>query len=378
MTDIIQDVRDYFTDRFSSPLWLSIIVSWLLINWRLPITAIFESDRFNVSYINFYIDGTNHWCLITLPALIGLAYSIFSSSAKETLELSSKAIRSTIVKLDRSGKWYKSISMDLHNSEIDRLKRRLQKIESEKEQLAELSNENTRLLEEVSQLKSSITEKDIAIQKLSNANEALKEKPPQSIKNTDNKEKIEKIEKITSEDFVKTFENALKDQASPARTGYFLEKIIETMPESTIEIINDPSSKASLLLTLSLLNNNGVYTIEEVVMHSGMMHINKSIQTLLKAELLTNRNGKPIIAEPGIQKLKELKSEASLAYLAEKFKLIDEKTADEVVKLLQDKALDLENIKKSIEFNPNLKAIIDKLISKNLIHKKGTIYFHSP
>lgn len=242
MNDLMQDVRDYLTDRFSSPLWLSIIISWLLINWRLPITAIFESDRFNVSYINFYIDSVDHWCLITLPILFGLAYSIFSSSAKETLELSSKVTRSAIVKLDRSGKLYRSISINQHNSEIDRLKRKLQKIEIEKAEIAELSAELLKTQEENNKLgnNNSILKSEIEIlNQKKNEFEIINNE----LKNS--RQKLSEIKKINEEYFLKNKEldEQLKNNSSHEHKIQKLESEAQTLEREK----NEKANKINLI-----------------------------------------------------------------------------------------------------------------------------------
>lgn len=183
MTDIIQDVRDYFADRFSSPLWISIGVSWLLINWQIPITALFQTENFNVAYIQEYSLNASHWHLITLPFLFGIIYSIFSSSAKETLEVLSKSIRSLIASIDRNGIFYKSISIVEHEKQLSRLKRKIQRIETEKDQLNQaiaenaalteekniLTNSNSNLVLEIENLKSNQT-------KIENTNKELEKK----------------------------------------------------------------------------------------------------------------------------------------------------------------------------------------------------------
>ncbi|MDR7091024.1 hypothetical protein [Cellvibrio fibrivorans] len=390
MTDIIQDVRDYFADRFSSPLWISIIVSWLFINWQLPIAALFETEKFSVAYILEYKSQTTHWCLITIPVILGLAYSILSSSAKETLELLSKTIRNIIAKADRNGRFYKSMSITEHENQISRLKRQLQKIEGEKEQLNELSLENTRLLEEISLLKTKqaeAEEKLLSINELTEKNKTLEKENKKFTRvkiNDTVKQKVapRKISYGTDlVDIINEVENQNTKMVLPNNnidTSSYYEKIINSCSDSTIESLKDPSSRASLLMALELIDNAGSYSIEEIAKNSGFPQKNlyKSINTAQEAGLVGRSSHKPLsITETGKRKLTELRSDESLADIAQALSKINSFTKQEILSLLKNKSINFNAIKEKVNFNKSLLILLDELVNDKKIHKEGSIYF---
>ena len=76
ITDFFKDVRD----RLSNPLFSSFIISWLIINWKIPIALLFYSnqslkiDGYD-SYMNLIISNSSAWKYFGYPLMLAVGYT---------------------------------------------------------------------------------------------------------------------------------------------------------------------------------------------------------------------------------------------------------------------------------------------------------------
>ena len=81
---MLDDVKDFvksFTDRFSSPLFGSFVISWLIINYEIPITLFFYKQNELMldgypSYLHVIWQQSSLWKFGILPIALALAYVI--------------------------------------------------------------------------------------------------------------------------------------------------------------------------------------------------------------------------------------------------------------------------------------------------------------
>jgi hypothetical protein len=366
VTDALQDIRDYFTDRFSSPFWVSFIVTWLLINWELPITAIFETDKFTVTFISAYLAKIQSWYTWQLPALLATTYAIFSSSVKEIIDILSKLIRSIFSYLDRKGKLYKSISLIEHEKEIARLERRLQKENKFKEELAEFSLENKRLEEEISSLRL----------ELKNRQDYQSHNSKLSLENDELIKLISDANNQTDEQQPEDIESKKEESNEPPLT--YFEIIRTSCKKDTIKSFYDINSRENLLLILEIVNNKKFYSVEEMAKNSGMPkgQFGKILNLASQAGLTSGNSNFITLSESGKNKLNELKNDNYLSDLVKALDNIDLLSKSEIISTLRKKSLTLEDIKNTVSFNPNIKTILELLIKDEKIHKEGSVYFY--
>lgn len=78
----LNEILDSIRERFSSPLIFSFLISWLIVNWQIPIAVVFyeSSAPFGIpedllQYITAYSDG---YRLLLWPTLLSLAYTFLS------------------------------------------------------------------------------------------------------------------------------------------------------------------------------------------------------------------------------------------------------------------------------------------------------------
>lgn len=374
MSDVIQDIRDYFADRFSSPFWISFIVAWLIINWQLSITAVFETEKFTVAFISDYLNTANTRALLYFPTLIALAYAIFSGAIKETIDILSKLIRSLFSYIDRKGWLYQSISLIEHEKQISRLKRQLQKIESDKTELAELHTENKNLEEQILNFKAEIKDRtDYHTQnsKLAQENHLLNEKISKlEEKISQHKELLEKPETTNPIDY-KTKNREIKKDTK------LYEKIISRSSDNIQSLLEDPSSLASLFIILYLAKAGHSYNMQEIFDKSGFKNnkVTETINNALDAKLIHIKSEQILPTELGLERYIELMKDKSLSELTQLFELADKETETEILELLKEKALPRKKILQLINFNPNADKVLSQLRETKKITLSGSVYF---
>lgn len=366
MSEVFQDIRDYFADRFSSPFWISFIVTWLVINWELPITAIFETDKFSVTFISEYLAKTQSWYKWQLPTLLAITYAIFSSSVKEIIDILSKLIRSIFSYVDRKGTLYRSISLIEHEKEIARLERRLQKENNSKEQLVEYSQENTILEKEIESLKLELKNRQDYEEQNNKLSAEINEL--RNIIDSKNKEPIR----------IKFSKQQEKSEADNNLT--YIQKIKTHCNQETITLLEDPDSRANMLLMLESFGNSTPYSANEIKEKSGMPKeiYNKIFNHANDSGLMGSSHGQIILTEAGQKKLKELRNDENFQDLIEAINAIDSQTTNEIISILEKKSLTLTDMQNTVSYNQNLLKILKDLISKNIIHKIGKLYFYGP
>src|SRR5690554_2377498 len=128
MTHFFSDAKDFVSDRLGSPFWLSTIVSWCLWNWKIPVTALFQTESFTTHYLENYFNSTSISYHLLLPLASGLLYATLSGSFRETLEILAKIIHDKVSKIGSSGNLYSTISTERHNKIVKRLERQIQRI----------------------------------------------------------------------------------------------------------------------------------------------------------------------------------------------------------------------------------------------------------
>lgn len=185
MNNFLTDIRDYLHDRFGNPFWLSAIFAWLIINWPITVTAIFQTDLLTVDYIYEYINEKSSFRHLWLPLIFGFIYSIFCGVLKETIEGVAKSCRSFVAEKFNSLGFYRSISIEEHNKKITTLERRIIRNEFKQSEIDELKSDFEKATSDLN----SYREERIQLESI--IIEALTTSSP-----IDNQEKIEVLEKL--------------------------------------------------------------------------------------------------------------------------------------------------------------------------------------
>lgn len=394
MSDTIQDIKDYFTDRFSSPFWASFLIAWLTINWPLPITAIFESAKFNVSIISNYLLNTPASKTFVTPLIIAFAYSILGSSFKEILEILSKTIRSLFSQIDRKGIFYKSISLIEHDKQLARLHRQIKKNEKDKEELTELSAENTRLENEIQNLKIELKNKiDYESQNhtLARENSTLSQELDELKAKLTNLRKSSEAEKTS---FHKKYDqkdsNTRKEESSSSESqkttnlskpSTYIDKLKSLCDRNILGLFDNPNSRANLLVVLDLLDNDKFFNIDEVIRMSGVKKdiFLKTYKLASSANLITANNaGLTTLTSQGKQKIKELQIDPELLSITKAFEALNISSKKEILSRLRKSSLEVHEIKELIQFNQKTKQLLSELTNENQIHIEGSVFFFGP
>lgn len=120
MEETVKEVKEFFQEfkhRISSPLFGSFIISWLLINWEIPITLLFYKQEyvyrdFKASYVDAIREYYSIWRCILFPFLTSLFYTFVYPYIRNQIKIFQAArtleVDSAILK--KSGEGFVSIA----------------------------------------------------------------------------------------------------------------------------------------------------------------------------------------------------------------------------------------------------------------------------
>jgi len=322
MNNFLADIKDVINDRFRSPFWISTIISWLVINWELTITALFQSAEFNKDFVDLYIKSSSNWSTIYCPIIAGLIYSIFSGSLKETIEIAAKLSRSLLIKLDRSGALYQSIPIKEHKEKIARLQRQLQRAEEKQKDNEEILDQNDELHKRIEEIDNrdqnllAIIESDI-----------LNSSIDDDIRKLRFLRKLHKVGfalTLSEDDIPPSEADKKKTSIDTSQHTHNAESILKSVNQKNREIpkdtldraikafehksLSDPYSHKTLLLTLLLCRSLGGTPNKMNPENLGLdiTVFNKSLKNAISSGLVSNSAKKFIPTSNGNQKIKAI------------------------------------------------------------------------
>lgn len=385
MNQVTTDIKDFFSDRFGSPFWISTVISWLIWNWKLTVTAIFQSEKFSVAVVEEYFKSTPVEIHLIAPVVCGLIYAIGSGLMKESLEIAAKLLRSKLIELDSSGKLYKTVSMEFHRNQLSKLQRQIKRIESDKSVIDELSSQNDELylkLEDVEKKSDAVTNliKELAIedtlnteQKKANFIELLhKEQFALTITKDNIPKNDSKNTNIETPDTPPIIRSGIS-----ASTSRVVSPLARELKTYEFDALRDPSSLKTLYLSLLILNNN---TRKKEDLEPELLGIPKEVfqkcfQTAKEAKFITENDDVPGLSAIGVRKLLDLEGKLKTTPTLQILKKHKSNAIEEIVQKLKDRSVSKEDLISSLNYHPELNDLLDSLIDENTIKEEGGLLF---
>lgn len=388
MTHFFADAKDFLSERFGSPFWLSTIVSWFIWNWKVSITALFQAQNFTVQYLENYFSATPFWYHLALPVLSGFLYAILSGSFRETLEIGAKILHDKISSIDKNGKLYNTISTDLHNKKIKILERQIERVSqriAETEEISarndalqtELENTRKRETELIDLIRAYAIEKNLddSVKKLRFLN-ALHEKgfalaiSEEEIDETKSSDSLPNVK--SSEDVNEV--NPIDPAVLPPSTSE-LEKKLSNLSE-----LQDPNSVKTIFVTLLLAKSRNQILQDIPTSALGLSEsvFTECANTLSTSNLMMIKGGKTLITSQGNERLNKLRKELKNSDVVSILDSMHENVKNEILNLLSHKSFSPKELYKNVTFHPDLPVLINELKDSNLIHMDGKLLFIGP
>lgn len=174
---VISNLIESFKDRIKNPLLGSILISWLVINWKPIYFVLFSSESISYRIQNYhdFQDFNSPWGII-LPLIIALVYFLLVPWALAGLEW--LALFGYKIQIDRKFAKRKveirgktsiikdEVDLEKKKSNFRELEQKNQRIEALENQLEEKSNQLTIKDEEVANLESKVTSLDLEVKNL--------------------------------------------------------------------------------------------------------------------------------------------------------------------------------------------------------------------
>ncbi len=189
MEENVKEVKDFFSEfknRVTSPLFGSFVISWLLFNWKVPITLIFYSRQdlyydIKVSFIDAIKEYCNLFDSLIFPFVTALFYTfgypyirnlIKIFQASRILEVDSAILKKSVEKGSVSIARYQVLNEQLRTkmSQLQRFYDEQTQIEQDN---ATLILKNTELEEKIKQFENAVANHDVQLEELRNSNRAL-------------------------------------------------------------------------------------------------------------------------------------------------------------------------------------------------------------
>lgn len=387
MSEILSDIRTFMHDRFGSPFWLSTIASWILLNWPLVITALFEPEIFNASYVDAYFMVQSVHRYITWPILFGLGYSIFSGVLKETVEGLAKTFRSLTAKLFSKFGLYESISVETYNRELTILKRKIARNNLEKDEIDSIKKENEYLISTTTRLEEERSEAERLISEHINSNgnnttQAFVKSmgrmnfsiPLESrVKNDEPKEseaddiRSENL-KILDEEFQKNLH--AESNAEGTSVGTTMRIIRE-------ELIDDPSSHDAIFLTLLLFSSPSAYSDSPDPELIGLKNdvFLQALETCIKSGFIKKKDKAHALTPDGKGQINKYINSSEMETIAMLLIRSEDIVIEEIRNALSLRTLSIQELGREVTYHPFLKDIVAKLINqKEITSRNGKLY----
>jgi hypothetical protein len=134
----MSNLKEYLESRTNNPFWWAFIVSFLILNWKLVVTSVFEFSTMSYSVFEYHL-VVGYWLLI--PFAAGFANAIFGQSFTEFLAALSQKI------YNETKLWYIKFSNDtvVTKSKYDNLQSRLDQESKRVKDLVDDLTSETRL-----------------------------------------------------------------------------------------------------------------------------------------------------------------------------------------------------------------------------------------
>ena len=184
-----EDVDVAISDRYKSPIWTSFTISWLALNWEIPLLIVFQDQAGQIDVIEsikLYKDR-HPWMIIWIPLVISFGYSVFGGGLRMLFESAALLVRSKVESWKISLLKDRTIPFEDYQElkhENSRLRRReaeeMAQFVQEKERNKQLSEENSRLKENYEEAGKAILKKQEELNDLEVKCNALKERLSES------------------------------------------------------------------------------------------------------------------------------------------------------------------------------------------------------
>lgn len=391
MSQFFSDARDFFSERFGSPFWISTVVSWCVWNWKVSITAIFETENFTVIFLEEYFSETAWSYHLLLPLLSGLIYATLSGSLKETLEIAAKIFRDQISKWDSNNNLYNTISKDTYDKKVGMLERQIDRISkriAESESVidkndalqTEIEKTKTRDRETVEVIRNNIVNKNLddELRKL----RFLKELHDQGFALTISEEELESSSENEYDiEIVEDHEN-LEETYDPknisetdADKSNLLGELLKEQKD-----FNDPNSIktifATLLLARARTKIDSTISPESIGLKDAIFE--QCTKILADSKLVIKTGERTTITNKGIERLNKLRNELKnddITYVIDETSRIVKKS---ILSLLKNQSFSEKQLYQKTPFHPDLPEIIKELEKDEKIHLEGQLYFSGP
>jgi hypothetical protein len=394
MTQFFSDAKDFVSDRIGSPFWLSTIVSWCIWNWKIPVTALFQTNSFTIEFLEAYFESTSIWYHLALPLVSGLLYATLSGSFRETLEIAAKFVHDKVAKIDGTGRLYSTISTEKHNKKVKRLERQIQRISEKIVDSEEIASRNDTLQSEIENRKSREQElieiiREEAIEKSLDDSfrklrflQKLHEKGfGLTISEDDLEVEVSKEDfshGITSEDTRAKGIFSENPEASKLKGQGTRTKKIQLGNElSNYKELQDPNAKATILMTLMLAKarNQIDQSIPAAALGLKENVFENCIQKLSKSNLAIVKNGKTLITASGNDRLNALRNELEQGPILSKVESMKDEIKNQIMQVLSENSFDQKDLFQLVEFHPDLPSILNELKRTGAVQTDGELLF---
>ncbi|WP_226596766.1 hypothetical protein [Marinobacter nauticus] len=407
MQQFFNDFKNYIQDRFGNPFWLSTLFAWCLINWPLLVTALFQTELFNVRYILNYTSSNTSARYIWWPLFFGLGYSIFSGVLKETLEGIAKSFRAYIAQKFMDLGFYPSISLEDHKKEIAILESRLIRNEFKQQDLSNANAEIETLNSDLQSKREQIIKIESILIKWITRERYLGFQEKSDLLNElhnieicselDSRDIIEpNVEKNFEKDIPEgikgsTFKTSRNLRKREIRDNYENIALFETLEDSEsqniladairkheAEHVKDPRSLKSLLLTLLLYRSPDLYTHapkpEQIGLDSKVFNLcaNSALKANLLSRLGSQGNALTSSGNDFIQKELGKDENHKIALI---LKETERLARSKILSTLETKHLSKQEIARTVQYHPEMSRILNQMIEEKQIADKGGVIF---
>lgn len=159
--DWLADIDQFIDDRLKSPFMLSLIFSWLVLNWEVPVAMVFEFETVTVERIGELLDGQSLWRHLW-PFVISLLYVI--------------ALRPLLNLFAAWGKWLHGVAQKVSDNMLKNTPITHVELAREKKRVQYLELKSQRAIIDQAKSDTLVKELEGQVAVLANDNELLQEK----------------------------------------------------------------------------------------------------------------------------------------------------------------------------------------------------------
>lgn len=391
MSQFFSDARDFFSDRFGSPFWISTLVSWCVWNWKVSITAIFETEKFSVAFLEGYLCETSWSYHLLLPILSGLIYSTLSSSFKETLEIAAKVCRDQISRWDSENNLYKTISKEAYDKKVGMLERQIERISKTIAESESTRDQNDALQTEIEKTRARDREiVEIIRENIINKNLDDEVKKLRFLKKLHDKGfaltiSEEELGNSTSDDYEIEITDGQEDidaKNTPKSESFSHADNKNLLGDLLKEqnTFNDPNSIKTIFATLLLARARTKIDSKIPPESIGLKNdvFEKCVKMLSESKLVIKTGERTTITNKGIERLNKLRDELKNDDIIHLINETSTFVKHAILTLLKDQSFSEKQIYQKVPFHPDLPQLIRELEKEEKIHIEGQLYFSGP